>query len=156
MTKNPNRAIEQLGIILPSRPAPAANYAPTKQVGDLLFVSGQLPIVADGTLLTGTLGKDADIEHGIAAARACALNILSQVEGALGDLNRVASIVKLTGFVTSAPEFFDQPKVVNGASDLFCEIFGASGVHSRAAVGVSALPLNSCVEVEAVIEVKPV
>lgn len=156
MTNDPNRVIEQLGIFLPSRPAPAANYAPTKRVGDLLFVSGQLPLVEDGTLLTGTLGRDADIEQGVRAARACALNILSQVEGALGNLDRVASIVKLTGFVSSTPDFFDQSKVVNGASDLFCEIFGASGVHARAAVGVSALPLNSSVEVEAIIEVKKI
>ncbi len=141
-----------LGIVIPTATAPAANYVPTVQTGNQLWISGQISI-ADGVLMTGKLGDDADVEAGRAAARQCAINLIAQMKAALGDLDRVKRVVKLVGFVNSAPDFTDQPKVVNGCSDLLVEVFGDAGRHARSAVGVAALPFNVSVEVEAVVEI---
>lgn len=145
--------LSALGITLPTPTAPAANYVPTVRCGNQLFVSGQLPM-ADGKLVaTGTLGVDVAVEDAAALARLCAINVLAQVKAALGDLGRVVRLVKVTGFVASAQSFGDQPKVMNGASDLFVAALGESGRHARSAVGVAALPFGAPVEVEAIFEV---
>ena len=145
--------LSALGITLPTPTAPAANYVPTVRCGNQLFVSGQLPM-ADGKLVaTGTLGVDVAIEDAAAMARLCAINVLAQVKAAVGDLGRVVRLVKVTGFVASAQSFGDQPKVMNGASDLFVAALGESGRHARSAVGVAALPFGAPVEVEAIFEV---
>ena len=143
----------ELGLSLPDAPAPAANYVPFVRTGNLVVVSGQISIGPDG-LVTGRLGEDMDVAAGQAAARLCALNLVAQLRAACGgDLDRVVRVVRLGGFVTSAPGFTDQPKVVNGASDLMVEIFGDAGRHARAAVGVAALPLGVAVEVDGMFEV---
>jgi len=147
--------LKELGITLPTPAAPAANYVPFVLSGSSLYVSGQLP-VKDGVMIKGCLGKDATIEQGQEAAKLCAVNILAQVNAALGgDLSRVKRCVKLGGFVASTPDFFDQPKVVNGASDFIVAVLGDVGKHARAAVGVAALPFGVAVEVDAVFEVTP-
>ena len=146
--------LKDLGISLPDAPAPAANYVPYVQTGNLVFVSGQISQGPDG-LIKGRLGADMDVAAGTAAARRCGLSLIAQAKAALGgDLDRVARVVKLTGFVNSTPEFTDQPKVVNGCSDLMVEVFGDAGRHARAAVSAPALPLGVAVEIEAVFEVK--
>ena len=142
--------LQDLGIELPEVSAPLANYVPVMVHGDLAFVSGQLPFI-DGELVTGTLGKDVDMDRAIAAARACGLMILAQLRAEIGSLDKVQRVVKLGGFVASTPDFTDQHKVVNGASDLMAEVFGDNGVHARAAVGVPSLPVGAAVEVDAVI-----
>ena len=143
--------LAQLGITLPAAAAPVAAYVPVVVSGNLAFVSGQLPFI-DGKLVTGRLGEDVALEDGVAAARACGLMILAQLQGAGIDLDSVVRIVKLGGFVNSTPDFTDQPKVVNGASELMADVFGEAGRHARAAVGVPALPLGAAVEVDAIIE----
>lgn len=145
----------ELGLSLPDAPNPVANYVPHLMAGNLLFISGQVSKAADGTVVTGTLGQDTAVERGQHAARLCALNILAQAKAALGSLDRIKRIVKLTGFVNAAPAFADHPKVVNGASDLMVEVLGDKGRHTRAAVGVSSLPLGCAVEVDAIIEIEP-
>ncbi|WP_449040555.1 RidA family protein [Paracoccus sp. (in: a-proteobacteria)] len=144
--------IAQLGITLPDAPAPAANYVPYVQSGKLLFVSGQISAGPDG-LIRGRLGEDMDAAAGAAAARACGLALIAQARAALGSLDRIARVVKLTGFVNSTPDFTDQPEVVNGCSDLMIEVFGESGRHARAAVSAAALPRGVAVEVEAIFEI---
>lgn len=140
------------GIVLPAAAPPAANYVPFMRSGNLLFTSGQLPI-ADGKLVaTGLLGRDLDTATGQDAARACAINILTQVKAAAGDLERIARIVKITVFVASTPDFGEQHLVANGASDLLAAVLGERGRHARAAVGTASLPLNAPVEVEAIVE----
>ncbi len=153
MTGTTSARLKALGITLPPAPAPVANYVPTAIVGDLLFVSGQISKAADGSLVTGKLGDGVDIEKGRLAARYCALNILAQANAALGNLDRIQRIVKLTGFVSAAASFNDHPQVVNGASDLLVEILGDRGRHTRSAVGVAGLPLDAAVEVEAIIAI---
>jgi len=143
--------LASLGIVVPAANAPAANYVPTVISGNLLWISGQISMV-DGKFLTGKLGGEVDIETGRAAARQCGINLIAQIKAALGDLDRVKRVVKLVGFVNSTPDFTDQPKVVNGCSDLFVDVFGDAGRHARSAVGVAQLPFNVSVEVEAVIE----
>ena len=143
--------LEQLGITLPAAAAPVAAYVPVVVSGNLAYVSGQLPFI-DGKLVTGRLGEDVDAEQGAAAARACGLMILAQLEAAGVSLDRVSRIVKLGGFVNSAADFTNQPLVINGASELMVDVFGEMGKHARAAVGVPALPLGAAVEVDAVIE----
>jgi enamine deaminase RidA (YjgF/YER057c/UK114 family) len=140
-----------MGISLPEAAAPAANYVPVTRSGRLLFVSGQLPVGPEGPV-KGKLGADLDVEQGQAAARLCAVNILAQMRRALGDLDRIARCVKLGGWVNCTPEFTDQPKVVNGASDLIVEALGDKGRHARFAVGAPSLPFGAAVEVEAVFE----
>ncbi len=146
--------LRDLGIELPPAAAPVANYRPFVRSGAWLHVSGQLPLVEGSLRHAGRLGDGLLLEDGQAAARLCAINILAQVRAALdGDLERVRQLVKLVGFVSSAPSFIDQPKVVNAASDLMVEVLGERGRHARSAVGVAALPLGAAVEVEAIIEV---
>ena len=153
MSQQIHERLKQLGIVLPIPAAPAANYVPFVLSGSTLYVSGQLP-VKDGVMIKGCLGKDVTVEQGQEAAKLCAVNILAQVNAALGgDLSRVKRCLKLGGFVASSPDFFDQPKVVNGASDLMVAALGDAGKHSRAAVGVAALPFGVAVEVDAVFEV---
>lgn len=144
--------LSQLGIILPQAAAPVASYVPVVTLGKLAHVSGQLPFI-DGKLVTGRLGEDVELELGIRAARACGLMILAQLKAALGSLDRVERIVKLGGFVNSTAGFIDQPKVVNGASDLMVDVFGEAGKHARSAVGVPVLPLGAAVEVDAVVAI---
>ena len=138
-----NARLEELGINLPAAAAPVASYVPVVIHGDLAFVSGQVSFV-DGKLLTGRLGEDISLEDGIKAARGCGLMILAQLKAALGSLDRVERVVKLGGFVNCTADFTDQPKVINGASDLMLEVFGDAGKHALAAVGVPALPLGGC------------
>ena len=144
--------LEQLGITLPEAAAPVASYQPLVVSGDVAYVSGQLPFL-DGNLVTGKLGQDVSLERGQQAARACGLMILAQLKAA-GLLDRVDRVVKLGGFVASIPNFTDQPKVVNGCSDLMAEVFGDAGRHARSAVGVPVLPLDAAVEVDAIIALK--
>ena len=142
------------GIVLHEPPNPVANYVPFVRSGNLLFVSGQVCLGADGKLIAkGKLGAGVSIEQGNAAARGCAINLLAQVKAALGDLDKVARVVRLGGFVNSAPDFLDGPKVLNGASDLMVAAFGDKGRHARTTVGVASLPADAAVEVEGVFEV---
>lgn len=145
--------LAELGLTLPDAPAPAANYVPYVRAGDLLFVSGQISQGPDG-LIKGRLGDTMDLADGAEAARRCGLSLLAQARAALGgDLGRVVRVVKLTGFVNSTPDFTDQPKVINGCSDLMVAVFGEAGRHARAAVSAPALPLGVAVEIEAVFQV---
>ncbi len=153
MSSVTEKRLSELGIALPLAPAPVANYVPTVITGHLLFVSGQISRGGDGTTLTGKLGAGVDIAKGREAARICALNILAQANAALGNLDRIVRVVKLTGFVNAAPSFVDHPQVVNGASDLLVEVLGDRGRHTRSAVGVAGLPLDAAVEVEAILEI---
>ena len=147
--------LRELGLVLPDAPAPVANYVPACLVGDLLFISGQVSRKADGGMITGKLGGGLDVAQGREAARVCALNVLAQAKSALGSLDRIARIVKLTGFVNAVPAFTDHPQVVNGASDLLVEVLGDRGRHTRSAVGMSSLPVDAAVEVEAILAVTP-
>ena len=146
--------LAEMGIVLTEPPRPVASYVGFVRQGDLVFVSGQLPF-ADGKLTaTGLLGRDVSPEEGAAAARQCAINLLAQAKAACdGDLDRIARCVRLGGFVASTPDFTGHPAVINGASDFIGEALGEKGAHARAAVGVAALPLNACVEVEAIFAV---
>ncbi len=147
--------LQELNISLPLQPAPAANYAPFVKIGSLVYISGQLPSLNGELKYVGKIGQDFDREEGQKAARLCALNILSQLKEAChGDLDRVLRCIRLGGFVNSTDEFKDQPKVINGASDLIVSVFGEKGRHARTAVGVNSLPFGVAVEVEALFEVK--
>ena len=146
--------LTELGITLPAAAAPVAAYVPVVVAGNLAHVSGQLPFI-DGRLATGRLGEDVSTEQGYAAARACGLMILAQLEAALGSLDRVERVVKLGAFVNSAADFTDQPKVANGASELMAQVFGEAGKHARSAVGVPVLPLGAAVEVDAIVALRP-
>jgi enamine deaminase RidA (YjgF/YER057c/UK114 family) len=150
MTGTIEARLAELGLTLPAAPNPVANYVPYAIAGNLLFISGQISKAGDGTLVTGTLGAGLSVEAGQQAARLCALNILAQAKAALGDLDRIAQVLRLTGFVAATADFPDHPKVVNGASDLMVEVLGDKGKHTRAAVGVASLPLGSAVEVDAI------
>lgn len=149
-----DQRLAELGITLPAAAAPVAAYVPTVEADGILYVSGQISFAEDGSLIKGRLGEDVDIEGGIAAARRCGIMLLAQMKAALGDLDRVERIVKLGVFVSSTPDFGDQPKVANGASELMQDVFGEAGRHARAAVGVAALPLGVPVEVDAIVKVK--
>jgi enamine deaminase RidA (YjgF/YER057c/UK114 family) len=151
MTGKVDARLAQLGLTLPTPVAPVANYVPFTIVGNLLFISGQVSTGPDG-LIKGTLGQDLSVEAGYAAAKACAINLIAQAKAALGDLDRVTRVAKLGAFVACAAGFTDQPKVVNGASDLMVEVFGEAGRHARSAVGTNALPLGVAVEIDAIIE----
>lgn len=154
MTGRIEKRLAELGIALPDAPAPAANYVPFTRSGSTLFVSGQISSGPDGLIL-GKLGESMDVEAGAHAARSCALSLLAQVRAACeGDLDRLVRVLKLTGFVNSTPEFTDQPKVVNGASDVLVEILGEAGRHSRSAVSAASLPLGVAVEIEGIFEIE--
>ncbi|PRY92933.1 enamine deaminase RidA (YjgF/YER057c/UK114 family) [Hasllibacter halocynthiae] len=154
MSHDIDAALAERGLSLPDAPAPAANYVPAVRTGDHLHVSGQISQGADGALITGKVGADLSVEDGARAAERCALAILAQARKALdGDLGRLRRVVKLVGFVNSAPDFEDQPKVINGASDLLVALLGERGRHARSAVSAGALPFGVAVEIEAVLEV---
>lgn len=146
--------LAELGVTLPDAPAPAANYVPWIRTGNLVFVSGQVSM-ENGTLITGKLGDGMSVEEGATAAKVCAINLLAQVKAACeGDLDRLQRVVKLTGFVNSTPDFGDQPKVVNGASDFLVEALGDAGRHTRSAVSAASLPFGSAVEIEGIFEIQ--
>jgi enamine deaminase RidA (YjgF/YER057c/UK114 family) len=146
--------LTEQGITLPEPRAAVANYVGFVRSGNLLFVSGQICADAEGKLIAkGKLGAGVTLEQGYDAAKGCGVNLLAQIKAALGDLDKVVRVVKLTGFVNSAPDFVDAPKVINGASDLMVATFGDKGRHARAAVGVASLPADAAVEVEGVFEV---
>ena len=148
------KKLADLGIKLPTPAAPVANYVPFVRTGKLLVVSGQLCLDADGKLVAkGKLGGGVSIEDGDKAAQACAINLLAQLKAALGDLDKVARVVRLGGFINSMPDFVDGPKVMNGASDLMVTAFGDKGRHARTTIGVAALPIDAAVEVEGAFEV---
>ena len=146
--------LAELGITLPQPAAPVASYVPAVEANGLLHISGQISFAEDGSLITGRLGEEVDLEGGQAAARRCGLMLLAQIKAALGSLDRVERIVKLGVFVNSAGHFTDQPKVANGASELMQEVFGEAGRHARSAVGVPVLPLGVAVEVDAVVAIR--
>ena len=154
MSGSVERKLESLGIALPTPAKPVANYVPFVRTGNLIVVSGQVCFGADGKLAAqGQLGAGVSVEDGQKAARACGVNLLAQLKGALGDLDKVARVVRLGGFIASDPGFLDGPKVMNGASDLMVTAFGDKGRHARTTVGVSALPSDAAVEVEGMFEV---
>ena len=145
--------LKELNIKLPEAKAPVGNYVATKTLGKILFISGQISIDENGQLIKGKVGKDLNTEAGYNAAKRCALSIISQVKKACdNDLSKVKSCIKLTGFVNSTDDFTEQPKVINGASDLIAAVFGSSGMHARAAVSTNSLPLGVSVEVDAIFE----
>lgn len=147
--------LRTLGLTLPDAPSPLANYVPAILSGDLLFISGQISRQANGAVIAGTLGEGLTVSEGQSAAKACALAILAQAKTALGSLEKIEQVVKLTGFVASTPEFREQPQVINGASDLFVAVLGERGRHTRAAVGAASLPAGAAVEIEAIVKVRP-
>ena len=145
--------LKELKINLPNAPDPVGAYVAYKKINNLLYISGQLPISADGKLLKGKVGKDLTLEDAQNAARLCTINILAQVKKALeGDLNKVKNCIKITGFVNSTDNFYDQPKVINPASEMISNLFGSSGKHTRAAVSTNSLPLGAAVEIDAIFE----
>ena len=144
--------IESLGIKLPTPPTPAGSYVPAVRTGNLLYISGQIPMEDGKVVFTGKV-SDENLETAQKSARMCAINILAQLKRELGDLEKVSKIVRISGFVNSVPGFSQHPKVINSASDLFFEIFGEKGKHSRIAVGVASLPLDSMTEIDAIVEV---
>jgi len=153
MTDRIARKLEELGLTLPQPAAPVASYVPAVEAGGLLYISGQIAFAADGSLMTGRLGEDRDLDYGVEAARRCGLMLVAQMKAALGDLSRVERIVKLGAFVNSTADFTDHPKVANGASDLMVALFGDNGRHARSAVGVPSLPLGVAVEIDAIVKI---
>jgi len=146
--------IKELKIILPEAKAPVGSYVASKVSGNMLFISGQISMTAGGELIKGKLGRELKTEDGYEAAKRCGLSIVAQVKKACnGDLSKIKSCVKLTGFVNSTEDFIEQPKVINGASDLIASIFGEAGMHTRAAVSTNSLPLGVSVEVDAIFEI---
>ncbi len=143
--------LETLGIKLPIPPTPAGSYIPAVKTGNLLFISGQIPIENGRVMFTGKVSDD-NLEVAQKSARMCAINILAQIKRELGNFDKVTKIVRLSGFVNSTPEFSQHPKVINAASDLFFELFGEKGKHSRIALGVACLPLDSMTEIDAIVE----
>ena len=154
MANTIDAGLKELGITIPEAPAPAANYVPFTTSGNLVFVAGQVPFVDGKLTKTGRVGEDASVEDGHEQARICAINLIAQVKVACGgDLDRVRRVVKLGGFVASAPDFTGQPAVVNGASDLMVDVFGDAGKHARFAVGANVLPLGCVVEIDGIFEI---
>jgi enamine deaminase RidA (YjgF/YER057c/UK114 family) len=147
--------LAELGITLPEPAAPVAAYVPAVEAAGLLHISGQISVAEDGNLILGRLGEDMNVERGVEAARRCGIMLIAQMKAALGSLDRVERIVKLGAFVSSAPNFTDQPKVANGASMLMQEVFGEAGRHARSAVATPVLPLGVAVEIDAIVAVKP-
>jgi enamine deaminase RidA (YjgF/YER057c/UK114 family) len=154
MSETIEKRLADLGIVVPAAAAPAANYVPFVRSGNLLFPSGQLPIKDGKLAVTGLLGRDLDTAAGQEAAKLCAINVLAQAKAALGNLEKIRRLVKISVYVASAPDFTEQHLVGNGASDLFAKVLGERGKHARVAVGMAALPLNAAVEIEAVLEVE--
>ena len=150
---NPEAKLEELGITLPTPGAPVANYVNAVRTGNLIFLAGKGPKKADGTYIKGRLGENMSIEEGYEAARVSGINQLAVLKQELGNLNKVKRVVKVLGMVNSTPDFTDQPKVVNGYSDLMVEVFGNRGKHARAAVGMVSLPIGISVEIEMIVEV---
>ena len=147
--------IKKLGIAIPDAPAPIGAYVAFKSVGKLLFISGQISVDSNGRFIKGKVGKDIDLKKGQEAAKLCAINIIAQAKKACsGDLEKISSCIKLTGFVNSSDEFIDQPKIINGASELISTVFGENGKHTRAAISVNSLPLGVAVEIDAIFELK--
>ncbi len=153
MSETIDNRLEAMGIRLPVAAAPAANYVPYVISGNLLYLSGQLPMEDGKIAVTGLVGSDVDLAAAQRAAELCAINILAQAKAALGDLGRIARVIKLNGFVASAPGFTEQHLVINGASNLIANVLGDAGKHARAAVGTAALPLNAAVEIDAILEI---
>lgn len=151
---DPEGKLKALGIELPTPPDPVANYVRTVRTGNLVFTAGHGPVRPDGTYFKGKLGSDLTVEEGYAASRLTAVALLASLKKELGDLSKVRRIVKVTGMVNSDPEFTDQPRVINGCSDLLVEVFGERGKHARAAVGMASLPMGIAVEIEMVVEVE--
>jgi enamine deaminase RidA (YjgF/YER057c/UK114 family) len=149
----PEEKLKQLGLVLPPLPSPLANYVPFKRDGDTVYLSGQGPIRADGTLCVGKVGRDVSVEEAYQHARLVGLGLLAAAKMAAGELGRV-EMVKLLGMVNGVPEFADQPKVINGCSDLLVEVLGENGRHARSAVGMGSLPGNITVEIEAIIKIR--
>ena len=145
--------LKKLNINLPKAPDPVGAYVASKIVGNLVFISGQLPLNSAGQLIKGKIGKELNLEQGQEAAKFCALNIIAQLKKKCGSLDKVKGCVKITGYVNSIDSFIDQPKVINGASDLISKIFGDKGKHTRAAVSVNSLPLGVAVEIEGIFEI---
>lgn len=152
MTTTINERLDALGIALPKAAAPAANYLPVTKSGNTLYTSGQLPLHNGKLVHEGLLGRDLTVEQGQEAAKWCAINILAQAQSALGGLEKIKRIVKISVFVASAPDFTEQHLVANGASDILAEVLGDAGRHARSAVGMASLPLNAPVEIEAIVE----
>ncbi|MEM6637604.1 MAG: RidA family protein [Pseudomonadota bacterium] len=154
MVDNLETKLAEMGVVLPDAAAPAANYIPFVQVGETLYVSGQISM-KDGKLVTGKCGQDLDVAAGAEAAKLCGISLLAQVKAACGgDLSRLVRVVKLTGFVNSTPEFADQPKVINGCSDFLVAALGDAGRHARSAVSAGALPLGVAVEIEGIFQIR--
>lgn len=148
------KKLAELGVTLPAPAAPIANYVGAVRSGNLIFVSGQLCFGPDGKIVAaGKLGAGVSMQQGLAAARICAINLIAQVKGIVGDLDRVVRVVRLGGFVNAGPDFSEGPKIMNGASDFMVDVFGDRGRHARTTVGVAALPLDAVIEVEGVFEV---
>ena len=145
--------LESMGIKLPNPPTPAGSYIPVVKVGNLLYISGQIPMEDGKVVFTGKVSDD-NLETAQKSAKICAINILAQIKREVGNLEKVSKIIRLSGFVNSSLEFYQHPKVINAASDLLFEIFGEKGKHSRIAVGVASLPLNSMTEIDAIIQVE--
>jgi len=146
--------LKELNIELPNAPDPVGAYVAFKKIGNLLFISGQLPISKDGEMIKGKIGAGLDLEDGQRASKLCVINILAQVKKALGgDLNKVKNCVKITGFVNSIDDFKDQPKVINPASETLSSVFGINGKHARAAISTNSLPLGAAVEIDAIFEI---
>jgi len=146
--------LKKLNLVLPDAPAPVGAYVAYSKIGNLIFISGQVSFKKDGQLIKGKVGSELTLEQGQEAAKACAVNLLSQIKVACGgDLNKVRNCIKLTGFVNSKDDFIDQPKVINTASELIVNVFGNAGKHARAAVSVNSLPLGAAVEIEAIFEI---
>ena len=146
--------LKELNIEIPNAPDPVGAYVAFKKIGNLLFISGQLPISRDGKIIKGKIGADLNLEDGQKASKLCVINILAQVKKALnGDLNKVKNCIKITGFVNSIDDFKDQPKVINPASETLSSVFGVNGKHARAAISANSLPLGAAVEIEAIFEI---
>lgn len=154
MAQDPEAKLKEKGIVLPTPQKPVANYVNAVRVGNLLYLAGKGPTRPDGSNITGKVGKDLTIEQGYEAARLIAINHIAVLKAELGDLKKVKRIVKVLGMVNCTEDFKDQPKVINGYSDLMVEIFGEKGKHARSAVGMYALPFNTAVEVEVIVEVE--
>lgn len=146
------KRLAELGVTIPEAAAPAANYVPYAQSGNLLLTAGQLPLSGGKLMATGLLGRDLDTEAGKDAAKWCAINILAQIKSAAGDLERIKRLVKITVYVASSADFTEQHLVANGASDFLAQVLGERGKHARSAVGVAVLPMNAAVEIEAIVE----